>query len=233
MDPAETFCLHSFYCSSCAQRIIIAAHLKSIPLTFSYVNLSTQEQHDLEYTQSLNPSHSVPTLVITDETKGIRVVIRQSVSILEYFEERFPDRYPLLPPIGAEAEKRALIRDFTNIITSDVQPPTNSRIAKRVKAIRDRLEDQVDFAKACFTDGFKAYEALLQTHGGDGGFTVGDAVTMADVCLVPAIDQATIYKMDMGFAPRVMEIYTNLKTLPAFQAADWRAQGDTPEKFRV
>lgn len=160
-------------------------------------------------------------------------MIRQSVSILEYFEERFPDWYPLLPPIGADPEKRALIRDFTNIITTDVQPPTNSRIGMRVRSIRHQLEDQVLFVKECFTDGFKAYEALLQTEGGDGGFTVGDAVTMADVCLVTAIDQAMLHKMQMGFAPRVMKIYANLKTLPAFQAADWRAQGDTPEKFRV
>ncbi|TQW01078.1 Maleylacetoacetate isomerase [Cordyceps javanica] len=235
MEATDSFHLYSFFASSCCQRIIIAAHLKSIPLTFSFIDLGAKQHLDDEYRDSLNPSRSVPTLVVTGPDGGRRAVIRQSVSILEYLEERFPEPSPLLPPRG-DHERRALVRDFVNIITTDVAPPTNSRITQRVKAVRGALDDQLEFARACFTDGLRAYEALLgetRDEAATGGFTVGEAVTMADVCLVPTVDQAFMYKMDISFVPRVKKLYESLKAMPAFQAADWRRQPDTPEKFRV
>lgn len=234
MATTDSFHLYSFFASSCCQRIIIAAHLKALPLTFSFIDLGADQHLEDDYRQSLNPSRSVPTLVFT-RADGSKTVIRQSLSILEYLEERFPEPAPLLPPLG-QPEQRALVRDFVNIIVTDVAPPTNSRITERVKAIRGERDDQHDFAKTCFSDGFKAYEALLAETRGESAsdrFTVGEAVTMADVCLVPTVDQAFMYKMDLSFVPRVKKLYDNLKAMPAFQAADWRKQPDTPEKFRV
>lgn len=235
MATQETFQLYTFFASSCCQRVIIAAHLKSIPLTFSYIDLERSQHHDDGYQRTLNPSKSVPTLVVTS-TQGKKTIIRHSVSILEYIEERFPHPSPLLPPLG-HAEARALVRDFVNIITVDVAPPTNSRIGERVQEIRGERDDRIAFVSACFTDGFRAYEALLaETHdksNATGCFTVGEAVTMADVCLVPTVDQFLMQKLDLSFAPRVQRLYNSLKAMPAFQAADWRKQEDTPAKFRV
>lgn len=234
MDALEdSFHVYSFYSSSCCQRIIIAAHLKSIPLTFSYVYLGSREHHADQYKNVLNPSASVPTLVVTD-AHGKKTTIRQSVAILEYFEERFPDRCPLLPP-ASRPEERALVRDFVGIITNDVQPVTNSRITRRVKAIRDQLDDQVSFVRDAFVDGLGAYEALFlqtQEESDVGGFSVGSGITMADVVLVPAVDQALIYRLDLQYAPNVVRIYNHLKQMAAFQAADWRKQEDTPQRYR-
>ncbi|KAJ3497121.1 hypothetical protein NLG97_g2130 [Lecanicillium saksenae] len=234
METQDSFHLYSFFASSCCQRIIIAAHLKSIPLTFSFIDFGAKQHLDDDYKTSLNPSRSVPTLVITHKD-GKKTIIRQSVSILEYLEERFPSQSPLLPPPGNPGQ-RALVRDFMNIIVTDVAPPTNSRITQRVRDIRDERDDQHAFAKACFTDGFNAYEALLAETRGDAAsdqFTVGESVTMADVCLVPTVDQAFMYKLDISFAPKVKALYGNLKAMPAFQAADWRKQPDTPEQYRA
>ena len=234
MEPSDTYHLHSFYSSSCSQRVIIAAHLKSIPLNFSFVNLSEKENHSENYKHNLNPSASVPTLVV-QHSNGEKTIIHQSISIMEYFEERFPDRNTLLPPYG-QPKQRALVRDFVNIIANDTQPPTNSRIAKRVRAIRNRLEDQVNFVKSAFVDGLGAYESLLvRSRGetGDQNYSVGCQVTMADICLVPAVDQALMYRLDMEFFPNTMRIYRFLKGMEAFRKADWRNQADTPERFRV
>lgn len=234
MLSKDKFLLYSFYSSSCCQRIIIAAHLKSIPLEFSFVKLGERQHHSDEYTRNLNPSASVPTLVVQHPDGG-KTIIRQSVSILEYFEERFPDQNPLLPSYSYLKE-RAMVRDFMNIISNDTQPPTNSRIAKRVKAIRDSLEDQVAFVEAAFRDGLGAYESLLvQSRGetGDQNYSVGQRITLADVCLIPAVDQALIYRLNLDFAPNVMRIYSHLKPAEAFQKADWRNQEDTPERYRA
>ncbi|KAJ5556464.1 Maleylacetoacetate isomerase [Penicillium frequentans] len=203
----DTFHLYSYYCSSCCQRIIIAAHLKGIPLEFTYIDLGAKEHKTDEYKQ-YNPSGSVPTLVVTSQD-GEKTIIRQSMTILEYFEERFPDTTPLFPPA---------LRDRV----------------WRVKSIRGQLDDQVDFAKQVFTDGFQAYERLLTEHAGeeDLSFSFGGSVSMADVVLVPAVDQALMYRMDLDLVPNVKRIYHALKALEPFKAADWRDQGDTPEKFR-
>ncbi|KAJ6002695.1 Maleylacetoacetate isomerase [Penicillium sp. IBT 35674x] len=203
----DTFHLYSYYCSSCCQRIIIAAQLKGISLEFTYIDLGAKEHKTDEY-KHYNPSGSVPTLVITSPN-GEKTIVRQSMTILEYFEERFPDTTPLFPPA---------LRDRV----------------RRVKSIRGQLDDQVDFARQVFTDGFQAYERLLVEHAGEGGssFSFGGSVSMADVVLVPAVDQALMYRLDLDFVPNVKRIYHALKALEPFKAADWRNQGDTPEKFR-
>lgn len=177
----------------------------------------------------------MPTLIVT-HADGKKTSIRQSLAILEYFEERFPDRYPLLPPTS-EPEARALVREFVGIMAVDVQQPTNSRIARRVMTIRDSAEDRANFVAAAFKDGFNAYGTLRKVTkdaaGTADGFSVGKGVSMADVVLVPAVDQALLWKLDMAYAPEVMKVYENLKKMPAFQAADWRKQEDTPEHLRA
>ena len=82
-----------------------------------------------------------------------------------------------------------------NVIAIDTQPPKNSHIAQRVKSIRGRLDDQVDFGKQAFADGFRAYESLLIKQGGEGNFSFGGSFSMADVVLVPVVDQALMYRL--------------------------------------
>ncbi|OJZ90658.1 hypothetical protein ASPFODRAFT_41078 [Aspergillus luchuensis CBS 106.47] len=228
MQNQDTFELYSVWCSSCCQRIIIAAHLKGITLKYNYVDLSARGHHDAKYKDELNPSASVPTLVV-HHPDGTKTIIRQSMTILEYFEERFPNQSPLLPPVSAWQD-RIKVRDLVNIIAIDVQAPTNSRIAKRVRSVRDNVEDQVSFVRQAFTDGFQAYEALISTSS---KFSFGDEVSLADVVLVPAVDQALMYKMDLDFVPNLLRVYHSLKELEAFKAGDGKNQGDTPEQFRA
>jgi maleylacetoacetate isomerase len=224
----DTFHLYSYFCSSCCQRIIIAAHLKGIPLEYTYIDLGTKEHTTDEYKQS-NPSASVPTLIVTS-ANGEKTILRQSMTILEYLEERFPDTSPLLP---TKLQDRVQVRDLVNIIAIDTQPTTNSRIVQRVKAIRENKDDQLEFAKQAFTDGFRAYESLLVEQAGEGRYSFGDTVSLADVVLVPTVDQALLYQINLDFVPNIKRIHSALKELEAFKAADWRNQGDTPEKFRI
>ncbi|KAJ5874785.1 Maleylacetoacetate isomerase [Penicillium soppii] len=170
----------------------------------------------------------MPTLVVTS-ANGEKTTIHQSMTILEYPEERFPDRSPLLP---TALRDRVQVRDLVNIIAIDTQPPTNSRVAKRVKAIRCSLGDQTEFVIQAFTDGFKAYENLLAKQDRTGIYSFGDTLSMADVVLVPAVDQALFYRFELDGFPNIKRVYSALKELEPFKAADWRNQGDTPEKFR-
>lgn len=230
MQGSDKYCLYSFFSSSACQRIVIAAHLKSIPLTFSYLDLRDAPLAEQLKSSGQRLPANVPALVVT-HYDGSTTLIRDAVQILEYFEERFPDANPLLPPTN-QIKRRELTRDFMDIITIDVEPPTSSRLAK---AIRGALEDQESFATGVFDEGFAKYESLLKSSRGKEAeaclYTVGDDVTLADICLVPTVERAITYRMDLTMAPHVRRIYNHLKQLPAFSNADWRKHANSHRRL--
>jgi maleylacetoacetate isomerase len=99
---------------------------KGIPVTYRYINLVKHEQSAEEYT-SLNPNQLVPTLIAENGS----LVLTQSIAILEYLEETYPDK-PLLPK---HRTGRAIVRNLVNLIANDVQPVTNLRILEQVDSV--------------------------------------------------------------------------------------------------
>ena len=73
----------------------------------------------------MNPSHLVPTLI----TENGALKLTQSLAILEYLEERYPEK-PLLPK---DLQKRATVRNLVGILALDVQPVANLRILIHVE----------------------------------------------------------------------------------------------------
>jgi len=205
----------------------MAANVKGIPLKYHFLDMETDEHEKDEYGK-INPSKAIPTLVVEESGKE-QFVLSQSIAIIEYLEERFPDQNPLLPPRD-QPEQRARVRQLQNIITSDIAPPSNSRIAFRVRGIRNERDDQFNFVHKVMNEGFTAYEAHLETYGGQ--YSVGDQVTVADVCLVPAIDHAKMYKLDLSPYPRITAIYDRLMQLDPIKNGHLKTQEDTPEQYR-
>lgn len=217
--------LHTYFRSSSAARLRIALHLKSIPYTSIPVNLLKGEQTSPSNT-ALNPSATVPTLVI--QTSISTVTIPQSLAALEYLEETIPSpTHALLPP-PSDPETRALVRTLSQIIACDVQPVTNLKILKRVAPFGF---DRESWSKELIEDGFRAYEAIVVKTAGK--YSVGDGITMADVCLLPAVWGAERSGVDLGAFPTIRGIAERLETVEAVKKAHWRTQGDTPEEFRV
>jgi maleylacetoacetate isomerase len=215
--------LYTYFRSSCSARVRIAANHKGIPLDFVFVNLLKGEQKSDEYSE-VNTSQSLPTLLVTAEN-GETISIEQSVAILEFLEETRPELSPLLP---SNSKDRAFVRQLVQIVACDIQPVTNLKVLSRVRqAGIDGEEWQRDFMAA----GLRAYEKTAVRYG-HGKFSIGDAITMADVVLAPAVDGALRFNVDMDEFPRVKQIYEATQQLPAFRAGSWRSQPDTPEQFR-
>ncbi|KAH8651623.1 hypothetical protein BGZ60DRAFT_388271 [Tricladium varicosporioides] len=227
-QPQPHLHLHSYFRSSCSARVRTAAHLKGIPLEYSYIHLLKKEQSSQPYTDT-NPSASVPTLTVTfpssPDTKPI--IIRQSIAILEFLEEYFPSHKALLPP-SSQPVARARVRELVNIIACDIQPPTNLRILKRVKELGG---DEKSWAKEVMEVGLLAYDKLAVEYAGD--YSVGNEVTLADVCLAPAVEGALRWGVDVQGIRTVWMIYERIRSEEVFVRGDWRHQGDTPEEFRV
>src|SRR5437016_6353279 len=109
--------LYGYFRSSAAYRVRIALNLKRLDYDNVAVHLTKGEQHAQSY-RVVNAQALVPTLV--DE----RGTFTQSLAIIEYLDERYPDP-PLLP---ASAESRARVRSMALTIACDIHPLNNLRV---------------------------------------------------------------------------------------------------------
>lgn len=218
-DNQEEIVLYTYFRSSCSARLRIALLHKSLPFTSKYVNIKDNHHHETAYT-SINPSVTVPTLLIPSSD----VAITQSLAALEYLDEAFPSTPSLLPQDPA---KRATARALAQIIAGDIQPPTNMRVLQRVSALGG---DATEWVRDIAGKGLKAYEALASKSAGK--FSVGDELTIADVCLVPAVWNAERYGVDLSGMPTVRRVYEEASKVPAVRGAHWKVQEDCPESLR-
>jgi maleylacetoacetate isomerase len=216
------FLLHTYYRSSCSARLRIALNLKQIPVEYAYVHLFKGEQHSSQHWE-LNPSGSVPVLTHLSDEEAVSFPITQSVAALEYLEEIYPYQVPLLPP-PSNPLARAKVRTLVSIVTNDIQPVTNRRIAKALTALGG---DPMAWNKDFMTRGLRAYESIVAKTAGE--YSVEDSVTMADVCLIPAIWAAEKNDVELEKFPTTMRVYYALSDLQAVQDAHWTRQEDTPE----
>ena len=107
----DELCLHSYWRSSAAYRVRIGLNLKGLRYDIAPVHLLRDggEQRKPEYVAH-NPQKLVPVL-----QHGKRV-LRQSLAILEYLDEMWPQP-PLLP---ATARERQRVRALAQVIASDI-----------------------------------------------------------------------------------------------------------------
>ena len=208
--------LYSYFRSSAAYRVRIALNLKSLATEIIPVHLVKNggEQHSDAYRQ-INPSELVPTLIDEDFT------LSQSMSILEYLEEKHPET-ALLPE---DLQQRALIRAFCQSIACDIHPINNLRVLQYLQRnlkISDTEKDQ--WYAHWIQLGMQSLEAQLQQSNGQ--FCFGERPTLADCCLIPQIYNAKRFNIDLSAYPKIEAIYQHCLTLPAFLQASPEAQID-------
>ncbi|PMD48356.1 thioredoxin-like protein [Hyaloscypha variabilis F] len=170
--------------SGCSARIRIASHLKSIPLTYHTIDISKSEQSSSSYL-AINPNGRVPSLIV-EASSNERFTITQSPAILDFLSGHFPEP-PLLP--GTERPReRARVMELASLVACDIQPPQNSSIRKKIT--QDFSGDSEAWARWVYERGFSVYETFLETGRkeiGEGKYSVGDAISLADIFLVPAV----------------------------------------------
>ncbi|GJC91347.1 maleylacetoacetate isomerase [Colletotrichum higginsianum] len=214
------YTLYSYFRSSCSARLRIALNLKSIPYTTIPTNL-LKDEHLSPSHRALNPSASVP-LLVHHAAAAADFKVTQSVAALDP-----PVVDPLLPGVD-DPRARAVVRSLVNIIACDVQPVTNLRVMRRVRALGGDAER---WNRELTADGFAAYEAVASEWA--GAYSVGDHVSLADVCLLPAYWNAERFGVDLGVYPTIARIVGNLKDYEAVVRAHYFNQPDTPDELRM
>ena len=198
--------LYDYWRSSASYRVRIALNLKGAAHERVPVDLLGGE-HSGEAYLARNPQGLVPML----EANGARLT--QSLAIISWLEARFPEP-PLLP---AEAGERAHVLALALTIAADIHPLNNVRVLRQLARLDIEQEARDDWYRHWLRLGFEALEALAAPRA--GRFLFGDAVTLADVCLVPQLYNARRFDLPLDPYPTLMRADAEACGLDAFAAA--------------
>jgi len=208
--------LYNFFRSGTSHRLRIALNLKGITYDYVAVDLRAEEHLGAAF-KALNPQGLVPALVDGDR------VLTQSPAIIEWLEERHPDP-PLLP---ADPEARARVRALAASVGCDIHPINNRRILEYLRKTLGCDEAAVNAWCATWIDaGFGALEAMLAADATRGDFCFGASPTLADVYLVPQVESARRFKVDLAPYPSIVAIDVACGKLDAFRRAAPAVQPD-------
>jgi maleylpyruvate isomerase len=201
--------LYSYFRSSAAYRVRIALNLKGLAYEYLPINLRQGEQRAAPF-RSINAQELVPALA--DE----RGTFTQSLAIIEYLEERYPEP-PLLP---GPPEARARVRAIALSIACDIHPLDNLRVLQYLTHTLAVGEEAKNIWYRHWIDlGLAALEAQLAGDAATGAFCHGATPTLADVCLVPQLANARRLPLPLDAYPTLLRIEAACAALPAFAAA--------------
>ena len=208
--------LHNFWRSGTSHRTRIALNLKGLSYEYIAVHLG-KEAHLTEAFKAVNPQQLVPAL-----DTGEQVLI-QSPAIIEWLEEKYPS--PALLP--QDADGRARVRALAAIVGCDIHPINNRRILETLRKSFGADEAAINaWCGTWITAGFDACEALLAADAQRGAFSFGHTPTIADVYLIPQIESARRFQVDLSRWPLIAGVEQACMALPAFQAAAPARQPD-------
>jgi maleylacetoacetate isomerase len=207
--------LYSYFRSSAAYRARIALNLKGLSYETESIHLIKEggKQFGPDF-KAINPQMRVPALKLDDGE-----VLTQSLAIIEYLDEVYPDP-PFLP---ADAVERAKVRAIADAIACDIHPLNNTSPLKYIKSKLGQEQSAIDaWYHHWILLGFEAVEALLRP----GPYAFGAHVTLADICLVPQVANATRFKVPLDRFPKIVAVDAACLELPAFAKARPESQPD-------
>lgn len=207
--------LYSYFRSSAAYRTRIALNLKGLPYEMAFVHLTKDggHQNKPEF-RAINPQARVPALALSSGE-----VLTQSLAIIEYLDEVYPD--PALLP--ADALARAKVRAIAQIVACDIHPLNNLVALQYLKRTLKHEQPEIDaWYHHWVIEGFKAIEAMIAP----GPYACGDQVTLADICLVPQVFNARRLKVPLDAFPKILAAEAACNKLSAFDKAKPENQPD-------
>ena len=214
----ESLKLYTYWRSSAAYRVRIALNLKGLAYESVFVHLVKDEQHSPDFAE-LNPQELIPVL-----RHGGRV-LTQSLAIMEYLDEAFPES-PLLPSVARDRQRT---RAIAAMVACDIHPLGNLRVQQYLEREFGATQEQREaWTRHWIGKGFEAIERMLADSPSTGEFCEGDRPTVADCGLVPQVYNARRFKLDMAAFPNIVRIDAACRALDAFEAARPERQPDAP-----
>ncbi len=230
--------LYHAHISTCSQKVRLCLAEKELEWTSHPIEFSTGEHLRPAYL-ALNPNGVVPTLV-----HNRRPVIDSSV-ICEYLEEIAPERgTKLMPPSAYErAIVRAWLRYIEEVPTTAIRIPSFNRLflngwQRLNDEARSRRIERTPLRKGLYrrfgTAGFteeevnESMEQLRQTVeridttiAKGNPWLAGDAVSVADFCVLPTIVRMSDLRMENVWTDlrHFQDWYVRVQARPSFAKA--------------
>ena len=201
--------LYGYWRSTAAYRVRIALHLKGIEFDSISVHLVKNggEQHKDNYA-AINPNQLVPTLIDGDFS------LNQSLAIIDYLEATNSGLSLYPDGIQARSKVQALALD----IACEIHPLNNLRVQQYLTCdLRLGNEAKSAWVDHWMTVGFNAIEKQLVRTA--GCYCFKDQITVADICLVAQVYNASRFNVDMSGYPYINRVVDNCNKLEAFQLA--------------
>lgn len=214
--------LYNYFRSSTSYRARIGLHLKNLSYVYKPIHLLNNggEQHTLEY-RKLSPAGEVPTLVHGSNVLG------QSMAILEYLDEVFP-QHPLFPKNPLEKAHMRQVCEGINCSHS----LQNLKVLQFLEKEFGFSQEQKDQWTAEWIGRILlSTEKLISETAGD--FAFGNSVSAADAFIVPQMFSAQRFKVETKKYALLTRINDNCLKHPAFVKAHPFRQIDTPADLRL
>jgi maleylacetoacetate isomerase len=173
--------LYTYWRSQASFRVRVALRLKGLFAETIALDLLNGDQFDSAY-KTLNPHMAVPTLL-----DGEGPPLLQSLAIIEYLEEKYPQP-PLLP---ADLRARAHVRALAQMVAIDAHPFIVPRVRKYLEQeLHLDASSRSKWLAHWLDAASRAIEEVLARDPRTGRFCCGDRPTIADICLVAHLTSA-------------------------------------------
>jgi len=208
--------LFGYYRSSTSYRLRIALNLKGLDYENVPVNLRQDEQQGPDFA-GRNPFANVPMLEAGGRDRA------QSMAILEWLDEAYPDR-SLLP---ADTEDRFTARELTYAIATQLHAPLNLPVLKYIKSKLGHSQDEVGiwYRHWLHKTLGPVEQKLARLGAGDFLF---DRPGMFEAVLIPQLYNARRFQFDLDAMPNLVRIENACLVLDSFQRAHPDCQPDAP-----
>jgi maleylacetoacetate isomerase len=223
MNEQVRFELFAFWRTSATYRVRVALNMKQVVADERIIDLDAGEQRSPAYLE-INPLGAIPALI--DRGAGqSRAPLTQSLAILEFIEELYPE--PAMLP--ADPHGRARVRSIASMLAGDTHPLITPRVKKYLTGIGG-FDDAAWRAWQVhwFTTGLQAVEHRLASEAETGNFCHGDAPGIADICLASIVVVMRIFKIEIAGIPTIERIMRACEALPAFAGAAPLRQSGAP-----
>jgi maleylacetoacetate isomerase/maleylpyruvate isomerase len=212
------FELYAYWRTSATYRVRVAFNLKGVQPHETNVNTDAGEQRSEAFLR-LNPLGGIPVLIDHDAIG--QPPLTQSLAILEFLDESYPDTAPLLPK---DLHGRARVRSLAAMLAADTHPLVTPRIKKYLTGLPEghgKFDDTAwrAWQTQWFTTGLQAVEQRLASEPQTGSFCHGESPTLADICLASIIAVMRVFKIDVPAIPTIDRIVAHCETLDAFAKA--------------
>jgi len=171
--PAGVILYSGWFCPF-VQRVWMALEEKEIPYQYKEENPYKKDEEFLK----ISPRGLVPAIVVDGHP------IFESLVILEFLEDAYPDKKPLMPKDPIE---RAHVRIAIDHISKAVVP-------NFFKLLQAQEKEAQDSARSALEDAFIAF-----LHRVRGPYLLGQELSLADISLAPFIARLYLLEEHRGF----------------------------------